>query len=232
MTVTVLEMLAAKDDEYDSTADNDEFDSDFDNDIRRIDEILAENQSVELPEDLNIEVILQQIHEEHVITPAQYNTNKILESIDKKKVKEFAQSEYAKLKCLLESQQKDAEQAKKVPASKQSEFYTNVYKYQTSVEFRMNCLSVFDQCPFTQEHLHICFNISNAIRKYLIGKQVEILAVSNRQISNRTLTNASMSRIRYVGGYCIAKVHYKYLQKKNQACTKLMPEILLSMKKQ
>jgi len=33
---------------------------------------------------------------------------------------EFAQSEYAKLKRLLESQQKDAEQAKKAPASKQS----------------------------------------------------------------------------------------------------------------
>ena len=161
--------------------------------------------SVELPEDLNIEVILQQIHEDHAVTPAQYNTDKILESIDKNKVKKFAQSEYAKLKCLLE--------AKKVPVSKQSKFYTNVYKYQTSVEFIMNCLSDFVQCPFTQEHLHICFNISNAIRKCLNGQQVEILAVSNRQISSKTLTHASMSRIKYVGGIvlqmCTTNIYHK-----------------------
>jgi len=40
MKVTVLEMLAADDNEYNSTADNNEFD--FDNDIQRIGEILAE----------------------------------------------------------------------------------------------------------------------------------------------------------------------------------------------
>ncbi|WAR07858.1 PIF1-like protein, partial [Mya arenaria] len=47
----------------------------------------------------------------------------------------------------------------------------------------------------------------------------------DRPISKRTVTNASMSRIRYIGGYCIAKVHYKYLQEKSQICIKLIPKI-------
>jgi hypothetical protein len=47
-----------------------------------------------------------------------------------------------------------------------------------------------------------------------LKKKAELFPVGKRQISDKILTNASESRVRYVGGYCIAKVRYKYMQKK------------------
>ncbi|WAR05436.1 hypothetical protein MAR_020805 [Mya arenaria] len=53
LTITVPEMVAIDDVEYDDATDNDEFDKD----IRQIDELQNQNDNVELPEDLNIENI-------------------------------------------------------------------------------------------------------------------------------------------------------------------------------
>ena len=40
------------------------------------------------------------------------------------------------------------------------------------------------------------------------------ISQTTRKLSNRTLTNASRARVRYVGGYCIAKIRHKHVQKK------------------
>ncbi|WAR14614.1 hypothetical protein MAR_004719, partial [Mya arenaria] len=186
LTITVPEMVAIDDAEYDDATDNEEFDDEFDKDIRQIGELQNQNDNIELPEDLNIENIIESIHCQHVVTTHHFNTNKILEDLDKNKVKRFVQNEYLKLKSFLEPQQ-EAVEVNKMPASKQSEFYHKVHLYHTSVEFRLNCLSFFD------------------ISKIFTEKKVDLLTISNRPISKRTVTNASMARIRYIGGYCIAK---------------------------
>ena len=90
-------MLALCKVDYDDGTDNEEFDVEFDNDIRLIDDIQNQNQSVKLPEDLDIDEILENSN-----CPHQYNTDTILENLDRSKVKRFVQNEYSKLKSFLE----------------------------------------------------------------------------------------------------------------------------------
>ena len=61
--------------------------------------------------------------------------------------------------------------AKPVTSKIQTEFYSNVHSYHIGTEFRMNCLKLFENVQFTENHLHICFNISNEIRKYLLKEK-------------------------------------------------------------
>ena len=126
--------------------------------------------------------------------------------------RKFVGIQYSVLKDLLSKMQKEPES--KVPASKQTEFYKSHHDYLTSLEYRMSCMSFFPNTSFTEAHLHICFNITVSIRTYLMRKLVELLPVPKRDISSRCVTNASLARVRYVGGFCIAKTHYEYSQKK------------------
>jgi len=41
-----------------------------------------------------------------------------------------------------------------------------------------------------------------------------MIPITSKKSTERKITNAAQARVRYVGGYCIAKLHYKYLQKK------------------
>jgi hypothetical protein len=191
----------------DSESMSEDFDVEFDNIIRSIDEM--QNASIDLPTDLDLEKILQDIHCKHVVTTMQDNTNKILDEIDRLKLETFVKTEYAKMSSFIETFNIDSTHT----AQKQTEFYTNVHNYQTSAEFQMNCLTFFDK-KFTEEHLHICFNVSNAVRTFLMRKKIEMLPISKRKTSNRTVTNASHARIRYIGGYCVSKVYNKYVEKK------------------
>ena len=79
----------------------------------------------------------------------------------------------------------------------------------------MNCLSFFENSAFTEEHLHICFNLSNSVRKYLLKKKWIFLACLK---SHADKCIHGKSQVHW--GYCVAKVHYKYLQKKKSAMFK------------
>lgn len=192
--------------------ESEQFDAEFDDLIRSIDEM--QNESVDLPSDLDINAIVENIRCEHVVTPMQYNVNKILGEIDQTKLKQFVNNEYSKLSSFVESYKLDSSHVGPVSAQSQTEFYTKVHTYQTTAEFRMNCLTFFESTSFTEEHLHICFNISNEVRKFILKKKAELFSFSNTENTTRTVTNAAHARVRYVGGYVVAKVHKKCIDKK------------------
>ncbi|XP_060571759.1 uncharacterized protein LOC132729940 [Ruditapes philippinarum] len=159
-----LDSMQADTELYDQQPTIEEFDSEFDEIISLITEL--QNESVNLPTDLNMETILNNIECKTVKTPMQYNSNKILKEIDQHKYIQFCKNEYCKLSSFIEDLKINP--AEPVSAKNLSEFYSKVHNYQISAEFRMNCLMLFENRSFGEDHLHICFNIANEIRKYLL----------------------------------------------------------------
>ena len=150
----------------------------------------------------------------------QYNSNKILKDLDFGRYTKFCEGEYSKMAVFVEDLKIDPS----VPVQPKllTEFYTRVRAYQKSAEFRMKCLTLFDNVAFSEDHLHLCFNISNEIRKFHLNKKAEQFPIGERKLSQRSVGNASHAKVRYVGGYCIAKLQEKYRKKSGRACTNWM----------
>ena len=181
---------------------------------------------IDLPSDLNVHQILASLKCESVLTPTQHNVNKILIDVDKHKYNRFCKQVYEKLLALISTLNisTSPQSAAPVPAKDISSFYAKTHEYLNSTEFRVVCLTMFNHSAFTEDHLHICYNVSVEIRKFLLKKKAEVFPTSDRQVTQRTLSAASHARVRYVGGYCVAKVRNKYMQKKNSNMYKVDEE--------
>ena len=53
--------------------------------------------------------------------------------------------------------------------------------YQTSAEYRISCLSFFNNEVFTEEHVHVSFNITNAVRIYILKTQAEMIPITSQK---------------------------------------------------
>ncbi|WAR26397.1 PIF1-like protein, partial [Mya arenaria] len=208
--LTVEEIIEEVTELDEQVQEDEDFDLEFDDVIRMIDS--TPSDLPDLPNDLNVEDMLSSLQCKNVQTTKQLNTNNILKIINQTKYIQFCKQEYTKLSKMVEDLKIDP--SKPVQSKQQTEFYSKVHEYHTSSEFRMNCLNFFENVIFTEEHLHICFNISVQIRKYILGKKAELFPVSARKITDRKVTNSSDARVRYNGGYCVAKVRHKYMEKK------------------
>lgn len=89
-----------------------------------------------------------------------------------------------------------------------------MHEYHTGTEFLLSCMMLFENESFTAEHKHICFNVSVELRKFILSKKAEVYSSTSMKLTERSVTNASRARIRYIGGYCIAKVSSKFMNKK------------------
>lgn len=79
----------------------------------------------------------------------------------------------------------------------------------------MLCLVLFNmnlEQSFENEHRIVCYKILEYVREFLIKAKADSFLTSTRQTSKRFVNDASKSRIRYVGGYCLAKLHMKSVQ--------------------
>jgi len=97
-----------------------------------------------LPEDLDLDAILQNLKCENVVTPMQLRANNILSDIDRDKLVHFVKIIYSKIMLFRESLNIDASNMAPVSAQKLTEFYSKMHIYQTSAEYRMSCLSFFN----------------------------------------------------------------------------------------
>lgn len=204
---TVQDVLTyAVDADIDINCDH-EFDEDFDNIISAID--FKDNQ-IELPEELNLDIILEKLKSDEVLTPFQCNVNSILNNLDKTKYKFFCKREYKRIESLVDKMKFEGP----VKCKYIGQFYTSIHEHHNSAEFLMSCMLLFENESFTAEHKHICFDISVELRKFILSKRSEVYPSSARDLSGRSVTNASRARIRYIGGYCIAKIRLKLMNKK------------------
>ena len=72
----------------------------------------------------------------------------------------------------------------------------------------------FENETFKAEHKHIYFNVLVELRKFILCKRAEVYSSTSMKLTERSVTNASRTRIRYIGGYCTAKVRSKFMNKK------------------
>lgn len=60
---------------------------------------------------------------------------------------------------------------------------------------------------------HIAYNLTVSIRKFILSEIENSYKISSTTVSNkrvqRNVTEESYGKIRYVGGYCVAKVRQK-----------------------
>ena len=175
---------------------------------------------IDLPSDLNVHQILASLKCESVLTPTQHNVNKILIYVDKHKYNRFCKQVYEKLLALISTLNisTSPQSAAPVPAKDISSFYAKTHEYLNSTEFRVVCLTMFNHSAFTEDHLHICYNVSVEIRKFLLKKKAEVFPTSDRQVTQRTLSAASHARVRYVGGIAWQKSETSTCKRKTVTC--------------
>lgn len=134
--------------------------------------------------------------------------------MDLSKLEHFVKLEYKKLFSLLE--ECPSHETGQISSKNLRDFYTKVHQHSLSLDFKMDCLKLFEnESAYGVAHQHICFNISMELRKYILSEMAKKNQISACQVSQRTITHASRARVRYVGGYCIAKVRHKYVTKKS-----------------
>lgn len=72
---------------------------------------------------------------------------------------------------------------------------------------------------------HIAYNLTVSIRKFILSEIENSYKISSTTVSNqrvqRNVTEESYGKIRYVGGYCVAKVRQKYTKQLRSNCYKL-----------
>lgn len=191
--------------------DMDDLDDDFNEVIANLD--IGECEEIKLPDDIDLSIIIDNIRAESVVTPMQLENNEILSRMNFSKLEQFAKCEYRKLLSLIE--ECPCSTTGQISSKDLGDFYTKVHQHANSLEFKMNCMKLFEnETHYGVIHQRICFNISMALRKYIVSEKSRKVETTSRQISKRTVTHASRARIRYVGGYCIAKVRHKYVTKK------------------
>lgn len=76
-----------------------EFDDDFDEIIKTID---RKESDIVLPEELNLDILIDKLRVKDVLTPFQQNTNSVLDNLDRSKFKIFCQREYKQITSLTD----------------------------------------------------------------------------------------------------------------------------------
>jgi hypothetical protein len=90
-----------------------------------------------------------------------------------------------------------------------------MYEYTLDVQYTMDYLSLFNigtDNLFEEEHKMVCYMIVEYIRDFILTQRLELLQTQGMNVNRRFVTDASRSRIRYVAGYCVAKLRKKYVQ--------------------
>ena len=85
----------------------------------------------------------------------------------------------------------------------------------------MDCLALFDigtDKTFEEGHRIVCYKLVEYIRESPSEKRAQLLHGTSRRVNTRFVTDTSRSRIRYVAGYCVAKLRKK---KKNRKTSKV-----------
>ena len=196
-------------DEQEDSSVLQEFDDSFEQEIVHI---LQPEAVVILPEYIKPEEILSAVKFQSPVTPDQKAVNTITTQIDSDKLRKFCHLAYEKLSLFLTQSKVTGTAA--IAAKDLTKFVSSVHTYTNSTDYLMNCLSLFENETFTENHKHVCFNISKNIRKLLLDKKAEDLPMPERSLTTRTVATASEAKIRYVAGYCIAKVRHQFVERK------------------
>jgi hypothetical protein len=180
--------------------DDIDLDEEFDDIIRSLDSV---DDEYELPEDLDLNQIFEELKEPGPFSTFLVNQNTILSNMDKSKYKQFCKQEFKAISN-LHDKVKSTEGA--VKCKELAKMLVEMHEHHTSSEHMLACMQLFEGGRFTAEHRSICYNISRLLKTYILSQKAETYPSSSIKLSQRSVTNSCRARIRYIGGYCVAKV--------------------------
>jgi len=109
------------------------------------------------------------------VTDSHRRINNIVSNIDNKLLEKFVRKLFVKLSELaIRLCENDEELSKDVPEKKLDVFYSLVHKHSTDIEYKMNCLLLFENESFIEEHMVLCYQILEIVRLHVIQKKVKI----------------------------------------------------------
>lgn len=200
---------------------DDQFDKDFDTVIQAMDTNANEILEFSLPADFSVNDLVRSIKVEKPKTLSQLNIKNILLDLPEMKLELFCKKEFIFLSKFME--ELNITEPRAVKSKELSEYYLKIQKHLSSFEYKLNCISVFDyeKGPITDDHMSICLECHLAVRKYIMRQKTNLYSFENQTVSTRFITVQSKARLRYVAGYCIAKLLYSYSKKKghHRFCT-------------
>ena len=94
-------------------------------------------------------------------------------------------------------------------------FYTDIHQYVVGNEFKKSCLALVEKGSLTPTENKICCKIVHTVSDTLIKDKskgivdAQINKVRENTISDKALDEPISSKLRYIGGACVAKIKYK-----------------------
>ncbi|XP_062597103.1 uncharacterized protein LOC134258565 [Saccostrea cucullata] len=178
-----------------------------------------DSEGIELPEGLDIHSILTNIYVQDAETKVQKQTNCVIDTLLTGNfdydVKKFCSHTFSVMTECVESLKIDRENPLAVKPDKLSHFFKQCHQFQTSDEFKACTLLMFFDVhqinPVSPQVMaHIAFNIFVHIRKFILGQLEKVYKIGDKCFKKRSLTEESLGKVRYVGGYCVAKTRHHY----------------------
>jgi len=165
---------------------------------------------------LNFELKLNETKYAKEVTEFQRKYNAVVDSINGDTTIQNKLSFFVKKTCQKVETIKECilvDKKKCVPEKKLSQFYSECHQYSISLHFKLNCVELFES-EFCDVHQTVCYKNFEQIRKIYIQEQANTFQTENPKLQKRTITDPSKARIRYVAGYCVAKVKNHFFKQK------------------
>jgi hypothetical protein len=189
----------------DDIGDNDEWDDDTDLVLLNIDTTLSPGEH-----HINLMDLIEAIKFKDIITPLHREVNESLVALatdEVGKLEQFCQTQIGQLKEFYNSLS-----VKERGQRMHNSFYASVKEHQCSNTFKEQCQSLFQCTKLSESNHHIAFRIFEELRKnFIIEKEKEVTATAiepnARKVDEKMIH--SQGKVRYLGGYTLAKRKYK-----------------------
>ncbi|WAR10115.1 hypothetical protein MAR_035191 [Mya arenaria] len=192
--------------------DDDAFDDDFNQVIQDLDKKKNRIMDFDLPEDFLISDLFESLKIKTVITPFQSKINDILSTISMEHLKIFSISQFVVISKFIG--ELNIKEPRNVQPKELVKFYENVHIYLTSLDYKVQCVEMFSN-DFSDENMNICYKIHEAIRSYLLKQKALVYKIEKLNTVQRFVDGHSKAKLRYVGGYCVAKLRHNYSKQKD-----------------
>lgn len=166
---------------------------------------------IQVPDELMVE-IQESIVTKNEVTASHRKMNEIVARINQSQLLMFAKKIMLKMKDFVKLvADSDGPITKGIPEKNMNDFQRHVHMYSISPEYRLNCMLLFDQEEsLCDEHFITCYKVLESIKLFALKQKVELIQATVSKVPQRFVTDTSKARIRYVAGYCVAKLRKKY----------------------
>lgn len=209
----------------------DEFDNEFNQIILSVDTCVNERTiwDTTLPQGFDVEVIISKLKYDDPLTSIQSEINEIVSCLslnqqNVEKVKEFCSQEFTIIYEIMKNSNIDTPDtsAVSVTPDKLTLFYSKCHQHQTSTAYKARAFLMVDNIPNISPKAvsHIAYQFTVAVRTFVLKEKEAKYPVADRDSHKRTVTTASLGKVRYVGGFCLAKLRYKHQKIQFNKCYK------------